>query len=47
MLMAGYYSLTYGVSLWRDDHKRLGSVGVILISVLGTLIPIAFMFFER
>ena len=35
MLMAGYYSLTYGVSLWRDDHKRLGSVGVILISVLG------------
>ncbi|OPX45911.1 hypothetical protein CLHUN_03840 [Ruminiclostridium hungatei] len=47
MLMAGYYSLTYGISLWRDDRKRLGSVGVILISVLGTLIPIAFMFMRR
>ncbi len=47
MLMAGFYSLTYGISLWRDDRKRLGSVGVILISVFGTLIPLAFMFIRR
>lgn len=47
MLMAGYYSLTYGVSLWRDDHRKLGSIGVILIAIFGTLIPIVFMFINR
>ncbi len=47
MLMAGYYSLTYGVSLWRDDRLILGSIGVIVISVLGTTIPIIFLFIKR
>ena len=47
MLLAGYYSLTYGVSLWRDDQKILGSIGVILISVLGTIIPIVFLIIKR
>jgi hypothetical protein len=47
MLLAGYYSLTYGVSLWRDDNKRLGSVGAILIAVLGTIIPIVFLYLKR
>lgn len=47
MLLAGYYSLTYGVSLWRDDKKRLGSIGTILIAIFGTLVPIVFMFINR
>jgi len=47
MLMAGYYSTTYGISLWRDDNEKLGSIGAILISVLGTLIPIIVMFIQR
>lgn len=47
MLLAGYYCFTYGISLWRDDHKKLGSVGVILISVFGTIIPIVVMFMKR
>ncbi len=47
MLMAGYYSLTYGVSLWRDDRKILGSIGVIMISVVGTIIPIVFLIIKR
>ncbi len=47
MLFAGYYGLTYGVSLWRDDNKRLGSVGAILLSVLGTIIPIVFLYLRK
>ncbi len=47
MLMAGFYSLTYGISLWRDDKEKLGSIGVIILSVVGTMLPLVFMFWKR
>ncbi len=47
MLLAGFYSMTYGISLWKDDKKKLGSIGVIVLSVVGTLLPLAFMFWKR
>lgn len=40
MLWAGYYGITYAVSLWRDERNRLGSIGAGLISVLGTIVPL-------
>lgn len=47
MLLAGIYSFTYGISLWKDDRLKLGSIGVIVVSVIGTLLPLVFMFWKH
>lgn len=47
MLLIGYYTLTFGISLWRDSNNKLGSVGAIIIAVLGTIVPIVVMFVKR
>lgn len=46
MLMIGYYTLTFGISLWRDDKNKLGSIGAIIIAVAGTLIPVVELFIK-
>jgi hypothetical protein len=47
MLACGYYTFTYGISLWRDDGNKLGSIGVMLAAVGGTIVPIVVMFVKR
>jgi hypothetical protein len=47
ILITGYYTLTYGISLWKDDKNRLGAVGAVLIAIIGTVAPIAFLFINR
>lgn len=47
MIFVGYYSFTYGISLWRDDKNRLASFGVIAISIIGTVLPLVVMFMKR
>jgi hypothetical protein len=43
ILSFGYYTFTYGISLWRHNNK-LGSVGVTLLVLLGTIGPIITLF---
>lgn len=40
MLCSGYYTLTYGISLWKKDNNKLGGFGTILLALAGTVIPI-------
>lgn len=47
MLVCGYYTFTYGVSLWRDDSNKLGAVGVTVAAIVGTIAPIIVMFIKR
>ena len=47
MLMIGYYTLTFGISLWKNDKNRLGGAGAIIMAVVGTLIPIIVLFVKR
>jgi len=47
MLLTGYYCLTYGISLWKDDRNKFGSVGVVVASILGTVVPLVVMFLKR
>lgn len=47
MLWAGYYGLTYAVSLWRDEKNRLGSIAAAAISVIGTVVPLIIVFLKR
>lgn len=46
MLATGYYSLTYGFSLWKDGSERLAGFGAILIALLGTIIPVVMLIKE-
>ncbi|HEX9060287.1 MAG TPA: hypothetical protein VF941_08915 [Clostridia bacterium] len=39
MLGCGYYTLTYGISLWRDDNNKLGGFAAGAFAVIGTIVP--------
>ncbi len=39
----GYYTLTYGISLWRNKNK-LGGIGIGLLVGVGTIGPIMMLF---
>ncbi len=47
ILGVGYHTLTYGLSLWKDDKNKLGSSGAILIAILGTIGSLVFMWIRR
>jgi hypothetical protein len=44
ILCSGYYTLTYGISLWKDENNKLGGFGVSLLAVIGTVVPIIVLF---
>ncbi len=39
----GYYTWTYGKSLWNSNNK-LGGMGVGLLAFIGTIAPLFFLF---
>lgn len=43
MMCAGYYCLTYGISLWKAEKNKLGGFGAILAAIAGTIVPIIYM----
>lgn len=45
LLGCGFYSLTYGISLWKDKNK-LGAVGASFIAVAGTVTPLILLFIK-
>lgn len=47
MICAGYYCLTYGISLWKADKNKLGGFGTILAAMVGTIIPMLYMLFKN
>jgi hypothetical protein len=47
MLFIGYYTFTFGISLWRDDRNKLGGIGAWIMAVVGTLVPIAVLFIKK
>lgn len=40
ILGVGYYTLSYGIYLWKTENKKLAGFGVFLIAFLGTVVPI-------
>lgn len=40
MLLAGYYSFSYGVFQWKKEKNKLGAIGTIIFSVIGTVLPV-------
>lgn len=47
MMCAGYYCLTYGISLWKVEKNKLGGFGAILAATLGTIVPILYMLLKK
>ncbi len=47
ILACGYYTFTYGKSLWKDENNVLGGMGAIIMAGIGTLIPIAYMLIKK
>jgi hypothetical protein len=39
MLGCGYYTLTYGIYLFRKERNKLGGSAMVMLAIVGTLIP--------
>ena len=39
MLCCGYYTATYGMSLWKEDKNKLGGAAAVAFAVVGTVLP--------
>lgn len=46
ILCAGYYSLTYGIYVLKTEKNTLGGFGVLLITIIGTVLPIIMLFIK-
>lgn len=44
---SNYYTLTYGIYLWKNENNKLGSVGTIVIAIIGTIVPILVAFIKK
>ncbi|MCI1945047.1 hypothetical protein [Clostridium luticellarii] len=40
ILCSGYYTFSYGISLWVRENNGLAAFGVWLLAVVSTLVPI-------
>jgi hypothetical protein len=47
MLCAGYYCLTYGISLWNCEKNKLGGFGAIMAALIGIIVPILYILFRK
>lgn len=44
---SNYYTLTYGIYLWKNENNKLGSIGTIAIAIIGTIVPIVVGFIKK
>lgn len=44
ILCSGYYTLTFGLYMWKRERNKLGGFGAILLAAAGTIWPIIIMF---
>ena len=47
LLATGYYSFTYGISVWKNENNKLGGIFVVLLSLVGTLFPLIVLFIRK
>lgn len=46
MAGSGYYTFTYGISLWRDDKNKLGGFAAAALAVVATIVPGVVLFIK-
>ncbi len=47
MLCCGYYTFTYGISIWKNEKNKLASIGTIAMAIIGVVLPIIVLFIKR
>lgn len=47
IIVCNYYTLTYGIYLWKNENNKLGSIGTIAIAIIGTIAPIVVAFIKK
>lgn len=47
IICSGYYTLTFGIYMWKQENNSLGGFGAISLAVIGTIAPIIVLFIKR
>lgn len=47
VLICGWYTFTYGMTIFIKENNKLGGIAVIGVAILSTIMPIAVMFMQR
>lgn len=47
IICSGYYTLTFGITMWKQENNRLGGFGAVSLAVLGTIVPLLVMFIKH
>ena len=47
ILLSGYYTYTYGLTLLREDKNKLGGFAVIIFDILSTIGTITVLFIKN
>jgi hypothetical protein len=47
VLICGWYTLTYGMTIFIKEKNKLGGIAVIALAILSTIMPVAVMFIKR
>lgn len=47
VLVCGWYTLTYGMTILIKEKNKLGGIAVIAVAILSTIMPIAVMLMKQ
>jgi hypothetical protein len=47
VLIVNYYTLTYGVNVWKNEKNTMGGFAVIFLAILSTAASIIFLAIRR
>ena len=47
ILIANYYTLTYGINVWKNEKNTMGGFAIIFLVILSTVAPIIFFIIRR
>ena len=46
IVCAGYYTLTFGITMWKQENNKLGGLGAVILAIIGTIVPIIVLFIK-
>lgn len=47
ILISGYYTFTYGITIYLKDKNKLGGFATMALALISTILPIIMIFMKR
>jgi hypothetical protein len=47
IIISGYYTLTYGITIYLKDKNKLGGFATMALALISTILPILMIFMKR